>query len=340
MLPNQAIFELTEKGKHEVSTGMNAGGGITGDAKFILPLFGNGLTFDEVVAKLPPSIRACCVATVNNLLAEGYLVAASVIEQSVPPVNCVAHADEVADDAHAQLLVEEAVGLDFTGKFLQANQSNSAADKPLPFVVSESLDEEIESRSKQLADEKIKQFEQEIDNTLTQLAEHESLQAEREKLAKQHEMLESARLSPIYDNLKELVFFKDFSDAELGEVLHIGVWQEMNEHDTLLHEGDFAKVFYVMLNGMAGVFKRDRLIGLVQGGESFGESSLLVGDEEIHHADVIARTHVEFMGFCADQLQQNSMELRLKFFAAILRCQTRRLICANEQIVNLLAHEK
>lgn len=113
----------------------------------------------------------------------------------------------------------------------------------------------------------------------------------------------------------------------------------MDEHEALIQEGDKAESFYVMLSGLAGVFKRDRLIGLVQSGESFGEFSFLMGNDETHHADVIARSHVEFMGFSTEKMENISVEARLQFAAAFSRCQTRRLVCANEQIVNLLTNE-
>ena len=337
MLLNQDIFELTEKGKHEVSAGMQPGGGIVGDARFILPLFVNGLTLGEVVEKLPSSVRACCMATVNNLLTGGYIVAHAETELSSQPPTLVSPTP--SGDEAVLTVVEEDAGLDFTGRFPGVNPKNPELDKRLPPVVVNSLDEEIESRSEQRAIEKIKQFEQDMNNTFAQIAEHEILLAEQEKLSRQQAMVESARLSPIYENLRELVFFKDFSDAELAEVLHVGVWRERKEQDFLLHEGDSAKSFYVMLRGFAGVVKRERLIGLIRSGESFSEFSFLLGDEETHHADVIARSHVEFMEFSTDKLGNISLETRFQFAAAFSRCQTRHLVCANKQIVNLLTHE-
>lgn len=336
MLPNQTIFELTEKGRHEVSTGMRPGGGVTGDARFVLPLLDEGLTFADVVKKLSPSVRACCVATVNNLLAGGYIAAQPEQVSSVQPF---ATSNEPPAEEHILSVVEEDEGLDFTGTFPALTPANQEADKLLPLVVAESLDAEIENRSHKLAIEKIRQLEQDMNNTLVQMAEHEVLRAEQERLTRQQAMVESARLSPIYENLRALVFFKNFSDAELAEVLHIGAWREMNEQDVLLHEGDPAESFYVMLRGFAGVFKRERLIGLVQSGESFGEFSFLMGDTGTRHADVIARSHVEFMEFSSGKLEETSLETRLQFATAFSRCQIRRLVCADEQIVNLLTHE-
>jgi len=349
MLLNHSIFELTEKGKLAVSSGMTSESGVSGDAKFIMPLFGHRLTLAEVVAKLPPSVRACCVANVKTLLAEGYIVGTPESGDDMQPLNFVMPGDELTGEEQlgdtkaglsmSEIVAEEDDGLDFTGKFQSVKPPQADAENIAQLIANESLEDEIESRSQKLAVEKIKQFEQDMNNTLARVAEHEALKVEQEKITRQQEMVESARLSPIYENLRGLVFFNDFSDAELAEVLHIGVWSENNEQDVLVHEGDNADSFFVMLSGLAGVFKRERLIGLVQSGESFGEFSFLMGEEEIRHADVIARSHVEFMGFSTDKINQATQEVRLRFAAAFARCQTRRLVCANEQIINLLTSE-
>lgn len=207
MLQNHTIYELTEKAKSELASGMRSSGGLSGDAKFILPLFGKGLTLAEVAAKLPPSVRACCVAAVNNLLADDYIVAGAETDVSTQSLNFGASTDEPSVSRSANMVIEEEAGLDFTGKFPAAEQTSVADEKLMQFVIPESMEEEIESRSQKLAIEKIRQYEQDMNNTLTRMAEHDILLAEREKAAKQQAMVESARLSPIYDTLRDLIFF-------------------------------------------------------------------------------------------------------------------------------------
>ena len=327
MLTDSDVFYITEKGVHALLTSATfpLGEGVEGDARHILPLFGNALTLAEVVGKLPPSVRSD--VSIKELLAAGY------ISRRLGERPEVVH--DIPSSATAPAVSgQEDPTLDFTRK---SPVYTGLIPDPVPLVRTEVLMKEIESRSQQLATEKIRLYEQEMSNSLAQMAGHELFQAEQEKLSRQQAMVEIARLSPVYETLRGLLFFKDFSEMDVAEVLDIGVWREMDERDVLLHDGDRADSICVMMRGHASAFKRNRLIGLIQSGESFGESSLLVGDEEIHHADVVAMSPVEFMEFSTGKLEQTSFEVRLHFVTAFLRCQTRRLVCANEQIVNLLA---
>lgn len=196
---------------------------------------------------------------------------------------------------------------------------------------------EMERRSHELASEKIKQMEQEMNLTISMMVEHALTQNEQEKLSKQKEMVESARLSPMYEALRELAFFKGFLDEELAEVLHVGIWHEKQKDEIILREGDHAGPFFVMLNGVANVIKRNRLIGQIRSGESFGEFAYIMGEQGVRHNDVVAKTQVEFMEFATERLDNASLEVRYKLAAAFAECQTRRLLRADELIVQLLA---
>ena len=329
MLTDSDVFYITEKGVRALFSAATfpPGEGLVGDARHILPLFGNALTLAEVLGKLPPSMR--CDASIKELLEAGYITRRSGERpEALHPIQ------PSAGTLPEAVSGQEDPTLDFTRK---SPVFAGIIPDAIPLVSTDVLMEEIENRSQQLATEKFRLYEQEMSNSLAQMAGHELFQAEQEKLSRQQAMVDIARLSPIFETLRGLLFFKDFSEADMAEVLDIGVWREMKERDVLLRDGDRADSICVMMRGHASAFKRDRLIGLVQSGESFGESSLLVGDEEIHHADVVAMSPVEFMEFSTGKLEQTSIEVRLHFVTAFLRCQTRRLVCANEQIVNLLA---
>jgi len=201
------------------------------------------------------------------------------------------------------------------------------------------MEQEIESRSQKLASDKIEQFEQGMNNTIALMVEQALLQAEQEKLPGQLEMVEAARSSPMFEMLRELSFFKDFSAAELAEVLPIGVWHEREKNQAVVREGDAADSFFVMMSGLVGVLKRERLIYLLRRGGSFGELSYLPGEQATHYADVIAKSHIEFLEFSTGKLEQSSLAVRFQFAAAFAHSQTRHLVRANKQIVNLLADE-
>lgn len=139
------------------------------------------------------------------------------------------------------------------------------------------------------------------------------------------------------ETLRELAFFNAFTAAELSEVACIVLWHEREKNQLILREGEAVNSFFVLLNGAAAVLKEQSPIGLIQQGESFGEFAYIMGEQAGHTADVIAKSYVEFLEFPADKLELATPQVRLQFASAFARIQTQRLICANEQIVSLLA---
>lgn len=219
-----------------------------------------------------------------------------------------------------------------TAARLQAEQEASRAR-----AEAEKLKGEIESRSRQLASSKIQEMEQEINNTFTLMVEHELLQAEQDKVQHQQQMIEAARLSPIFEPMRELDFFRDFSLAELAEVLHIGAWAEREGNAVLLQTGSDTSAFFVLMDGQAAVLREGKLIGSIEAGESFGEGFYLMGEPASHYASVVANSHVEYLEFATEPLESASLEVRYQLARALARSQTRRFRRANELIGSLRA---
>lgn len=206
----------------------------------------------------------------------------------------------------------------------------------------ETLKREMECRSQQLAASKMIELEQDLNNSFTLIVEHELLQSEQDKVKRQQQRLEAARLSPMFEPMRELAFFKNFSLYELAEVLHIGVWAEKKKHQVLLQEESQTSSFFVMMKGEAAVLKQSRLIGTVASGESFGDGFYLMGERATHYASVVASSPVEYLEFTTEPLKTASLEVRYQLALALARSQTCRFRRANERIVNLLtdkAHE-
>lgn len=374
----QAVFDITEKGRRElclppdnVSWENTSGGNISGDARLILPLFGNGLTFAKVVAKLPSGARAGCEAVVNKLIEKGYIARHVAMRRvgilihpkqarrlATPAGDAISNLDFTGSNLAVTAVPQEPIEMKPDDEVRPDDQRDAAcelaetrahagddahvmAEQEVLKAGAEArvMEQEIESRSQKLASDKIEQFEQGMNNTIALMVEQALLQAEQEKLPGQLEMVEAARSSPMFGMLRELSFFKDFSAAELAEVLPIGVWHEREKNQAVVREGDAANSFFVMMSGSAGVLKRERLIYLLRRGGSFGELAYLQGEQATHNADVIAKSHIEFLEFSTGKLGQSSLEVRFQFATAFAYSQTRHLVRANKQIVNLLTDE-
>lgn len=329
----QLVYEVTEAGQREIRAFMVH---VSGDAKLILPLFGSGYSLAEVSAKLPPSAIAGFDKAVEKLHTAG-LIALQV--GAHPAVAKVLTA--VSPPIPRQPKSADHFDLDFTGSYPVFTPDSAENIQPEAQASSTEveLEQAIESRSQQLATSKIQQMEQEMDNTITLMVEHALLQSEHEKWDKQQKMVEAARLSPMFESMRKLLFFKDFSEVELAEVLHIAVWAEKAKHEVVLQVGCQTRSFFVMIKGTAAILRSAKLIGVVEAGESFGDGFYLMGEQAIHYASVISTSHVEYLEFLTEPLEAASLEVRYQFARALARSQTRRFRRANEQLLNLLTEK-
>ena len=299
MVFRQIIFELTEKGEREIRLCMLS---LSGNAQLILPLFGKGSTVDEVVAMLPPIVRSGVPGIVSQLQAAGYIV----------------QQEALLSDARGEACNVAMPGIDF--------QADSGALSSQAGSLLQSING-------------IKPDVAEINHTLRVMVEQALLHAEPEKPCGGRAAVATSSSVTMLETLRELAFFNAFTAAELSEVAYIVLWHEREKNQLILREGEAVNSFFVLLNGAAAVLKEQSPIGLIQQGESFGEFAYIMGEQARHTADVIAKSYVEFLEFPADKLELATPQVRLQFASAFARIQTQRLICANEQIVSLLANK-
>jgi membrane protein YdbS with pleckstrin-like domain len=96
--------------------------------------------------------------------------------------------------------------------------------------------------------------------------------------------------------LKKQPLFEGLSPEELKELAAIAKSERFPEKARIVEQGELKPVYYIILSGEAiaralDEFGRERPVRFLQAGDSFGETSLLVG--EPRDATVIARTDLE-----------------------------------------------
>lgn len=96
--------------------------------------------------------------------------------------------------------------------------------------------------------------------------------------------------------LKKQPLFSELSPEELKELAAIAKSERFPEKARIVEQGELKPVYYIILSGEAiaralDEFGRERPVRFLQAGDSFGETSLLVG--EPRDATVIARTDLE-----------------------------------------------
>ena len=142
-----------------------------------------------------------------------------------------------------------------------------------------------------------------------------------------------------FDTLRGLVFFKNFSDVELWEVLRLSLWRKVPESEYILRDGESGRSFYILAQGVVRVMKEGRLLSLLRSGDCFGEMAHLLERDFRRSTDVIAKADVVLIEIDPDALEHATPGCRFQFSDAFLRMLVRRLSVANTRLSHLLADQ-
>lgn len=128
-----------------------------------------------------------------------------------------------------------------------------------------------------------------------------------------------------FNTLKELHFFEHFSDIELWEMLRISTWRDFNAKKKLLEEGRIGSSLFILASGSARIMKNNKLLGVIDAGEVFGESAYISGTKRKRNANVISSTPVTLLKIKSEALSQSSDHLQTKFNKELLKTLAERL---------------
>ncbi|NEO68762.1 cyclic nucleotide-binding domain-containing protein [Moorena sp. SIO3H5] len=81
------------------------------------------------------------------------------------------------------------------------------------------------------------------------------------------------------DLLRQVDYFKNFTELELRQLIEIGYRKRLRPSEMLFHEGDPGDAFYIILAGSVEVFveRINKTLNSLQAGQFFGELSLMLG---------------------------------------------------------------
>lgn len=127
--------------------------------------------------------------------------------------------------------------------------------------------------------------------------------------------------------LRTLKFFHDFSQSEILEVLRASTWQDYEEGEEIVKEGEMDDRFYVIVSGSAAVMRNSKGVGELEPGDCFGETSYVRGAKRL--ATIKALTNVTLMKVSSTLLEQSSAACQLRFNKVFLRSLISRLQSPN-----------
>jgi len=126
-----------------------------------------------------------------------------------------------------------------------------------------------------------------------------------------------------FDLLRNLVFFHEFSHAEIWEVLRASDWHEYQDGEDIVREGEMDDRFYIIVSGQAGVEANGKGLGMLQNGACFGETSYVRGAKRT--ASIKASGSVTILRVSSTLMEQVSSACQLRFNKVFLRSLITRL---------------
>lgn len=133
--------------------------------------------------------------------------------------------------------------------------------------------------------------------------------------------------------LRDIAFFRAFSDSQLWEVLRLSSWKRIPAGVVIIQEERVGSSFYIVASGTVQVKKNGLLLTQLPAGTCVGEMSYLNPDNPVRTASVISAEESLILKIHAQALKKASEGVRAQFDAQFIRLLVERLIQTN----NLLA---
>ena len=135
-----------------------------------------------------------------------------------------------------------------------------------------------------------------------------------------------------FNAIKGLDFFRDFSDAEIWEIIHACIWQDVENGSEIIVEGDIDDSFYIIASGSVNIIKENHPIGELHEGDCFGEMGYLSKTER--SATILAKDRVQLMKINSTLIEQVSVDCQLHFSKVFLRTLVKRLSETTQRVVS------
>jgi serine/threonine protein kinase len=126
--------------------------------------------------------------------------------------------------------------------------------------------------------------------------------------------------------VKDLRFFRDFSEPEIWELINASGWQEYQPGNEIVAEGELDNAFFVIVSGEVDVRKGGNSVDGLSAGDCFGEMGFVAGRKRT--ASIVARTEVVALKVRASLIERASLPCQLRFHKAFLNALVARLSLA------------
>jgi len=148
--------------------------------------------------------------------------------------------------------------------------------------------------------------------------------------------LRDARIgdSEKFNLLRELSFFRGFSDVDLWEILRVAQWRRIKHGEVQMREGEAGDYVSILADGEMKVIKQGKLLNVLSPGECFGEMAYLTPERNARTAEVCAMRDSLVINIGTAMLAHASQSTRHSFDRALLRILVDRLDLANTRLTS------
>ncbi|MGR8918866.1 MAG: protein kinase domain-containing protein [Gammaproteobacteria bacterium] len=130
--------------------------------------------------------------------------------------------------------------------------------------------------------------------------------------------------------VKQLDFFDGFPDAEIWEIVRAGKWQDYEDGDEIIIEGELDDSFYIIVHGEVSVQKGGKDLRALQSGDCFGEMGYLAKTKRT--ATIVARGPTSLLKVNSTVISQVSLNCQVRFLKVFLRTLIHRLSVTTEKM--------
>jgi len=132
--------------------------------------------------------------------------------------------------------------------------------------------------------------------------------------------------------VQALDFFSNFPDTEIWEILRASSWEEYNDKDPIITEGDVDDSFFILVQGDVIVRKGNTGIGSLTKGDCFGEMGYISKTQRT--ASIYAHGRGSLLKAKATLMEKASESCQLRFTKVFLQTLIQRLSHPNERIIS------
>ena len=133
-----------------------------------------------------------------------------------------------------------------------------------------------------------------------------------------------------FNSIKKLDFFHGFPDAEIWEIIRASNWQDYNDGDDIIVEGELDDCFYIIVEGDAAVQKGNKEIRVLTMGDCFGEMGYLAKTKRTATIKSVGNTSL--LKINSTVISQVSLNCQVRFLKVFLRTLIHRLSVTTEKV--------